>query len=67
MSSRRSFFKKNNNSTPGEKKASGFDVWAIVNMILKIIIIGLIIYTIWMNNKILNTEKIENTEISKTN
>lgn len=62
MSSRRSFFKRNNNSSPDEKKSSGIDVWVIVNMILKIIIIALIIYTIWMNNKILNTERIENTE-----
>ncbi len=66
MSSRRSLFKRNNNSSPDEKKASGFDVWVIVNMILKIIIIALIIYTIWMNNKILNTEKIENTENTET-
>ncbi len=66
MSSRRSLFKRNNNSSPDEKNASGFDVWVIVNIILKIIIIALIIYTIWMNNKILNTEKIENTENTET-
>lgn len=73
MSNRRPSLKRNEDGNVDEddsqnnKNSLRIDIWVIVNIILKIIVIGLIIYTIWMNNKILNSEKTYNTENKETN
>ena len=65
MSSR--FFKKRGNVSESVSSNNSYsNVWSILNGLLKIIIIALIIYTIWMNNKILNSTTVPEIKKEET-